>query len=454
MIEIKPQKGKQELFLSTEADIAIYGGSAGGGKTFSLLMEPLRHIDNPRFGGVIFRRESPQITTEGGLLDESKNMYPYLGGKLILSPFRWTFPSKAKIEFRHLQHEKDIFSWQGAQIPFIGFDELTHFTRKQFIYMLSRNRSTCGIKPYIRGTCNPDPDSFVADLIEWWIGDDGYAIEERAGVIRYFIVVDDVFKWADTPEELIDKYTTASYTPMPKSFTFIPASVQDNQILLKNNPEYLANLHAQSKVDRERLLEGNWKVRPSSGMYFKREYFKIIEEHELPSDRNTVRAWDLAATEKTESNDPDATAGVKMSRCSRGYYYIEDLRHMFSSPAKVEDSVYNTATLDGKETRIRLPQDPGQAGKAQAQKFIKQLSGYPITSKPVTGDKVTRSAGFSSQCEHGNVFIVKNKWNNTLISELEAFPEGKHDDIVDACSDAFDELNNRKKIKRTIISGV
>src|SRR5690554_534113 len=71
-----PQAGPQEQFLKSKADIAIYGGAAGGGKTWALLLEPLSHIANPGFGGVIFRRTTVQVRNEGGLWDESARMYP------------------------------------------------------------------------------------------------------------------------------------------------------------------------------------------------------------------------------------------------------------------------------------------------------------------------------------------------------------------------------------------
>lgn len=161
MVEIRPQPGPQERFLASEADIAILGGAAGGGKSFGLLMESLRHIGNMHFGGVIFRRTSPQITNEGALWDEAGKLYPLLGAAPRIGSLQYEFPSGCSISFRHLQHEATVFDWQGAQVPFIGFDELTHFTKKQFFYMLSRNRSTCGVKPYIRATCNPDADSWV-----------------------------------------------------------------------------------------------------------------------------------------------------------------------------------------------------------------------------------------------------------------------------------------------------
>ena len=126
---IQPQPGPQEMFLSSPADIAIYGGAAGGGKSYALLLEALRHTNNKNFGAVIFRKNANQIMSEGGLWDTASEIYPYAGGKPSRNPRpTWKFPSGAKISFAHLEYEKDKLGWQGSQIPLIGFDELTHFT--------------------------------------------------------------------------------------------------------------------------------------------------------------------------------------------------------------------------------------------------------------------------------------------------------------------------------------
>jgi hypothetical protein len=265
---IKPQEGYQEQALSSAADIVIGGGAAGAGKTFCLLLDPMRDISHPDFGGVIFRRTTPQITNVGGLQDESLKLYSLASGHYNKTLHSWTFDSGAKIKFSHLEHEKNVFDWQGSQITFIGFDELTHFSKFMFFYMLSRNRSMSGIKPYVRATCNPDPDSWVAELIEWWIGEDGFPIEERCGVLRYFVKDGESMIWGSSKEECLEK---AAYFIEPlveasgadpedfvKSITFIGGSIYQNKKLLDADPQYLANLAAQDIDERNQLLHGNW----------------------------------------------------------------------------------------------------------------------------------------------------------------------------------------------------
>lgn len=268
---IRPQDGFQLKALSTPADIAILGAAAGVGKTFALLLEFLRHIDNPGWGGVAFRRTSPQIRNEGGLWDTSMTIYPHVGAQPRESFLEWQFPKGAKLKFSHLEYDKNVLDWQGSQIPFIAFDELTHFTKKMFFYLLSRNRSTCGIAPYVRATCNPDPDSWVAELIAWWINQEtGLPIPDRDGVLRYFTADGDKYIWGDTPEEVIEKawyflekiVESSGLDPkvFVKSITFISGSIFDNKALLAANPQYLANLLAQDDATKAALFEGNWKT--------------------------------------------------------------------------------------------------------------------------------------------------------------------------------------------------
>lgn len=437
-VEVRPQPGPQEAFLSSAADIAIYGGAAGGGKTWGLLMEALRHIGTSGFGAVVFRREQTQITNQGGLWDTAMALYPLIGGRPRASPklqFQW--PSGAKVTFGHLNAETDVLNWQGSQITLLAFDELTHFSRNQFFYMLSRNRSECGVRPYVRATTNPDSESWVAEFIAWWIDQStGLPIPERAGVLRYFVRVDDAVQWGDSPAELAARWGVQEDDA--KSVTFIPANVTDNAILLRADPGYLANLKSMSRVERARLLDGNWKVRRASGLYFRRNEVTILPA--APTDVVSVcRAWDFAAT---SSDDADWSAGVKIGRRANGRYVVLDVRRDQLRAQAVRGLVRNTAELDGRGVRIRIPQDPGQAGKDQAESYVRELAGYVVTSRAVTGDKVTRAEPFAAQWQAGNVDIVAAPWNEAYLSELEAFPPvgaGK-DDQVDASADAFAEV--------------
>lgn len=445
---ISPQAGPQESFLGTSADIAIYGGAAGAGKTWAVLLEPLRHVvSNPGFGAVFFRRTMVQVKNMGGLWDASLKLYPLAGGNPTESISEWNWPKGGSVKFAHLEHEKNKLDWQGSEIPLIVFDELTHFTQTQFFYMLSRNRSMSGVRPYVRATCNPDADSWVANLLAWWINPDtGFPIPERSGKIRWFVRLNDVMCWADSKLELYEKYGNPDL-PLdheeqiqPKSLTFVPGKLTDNRELMKNDPGYLGNLKAMNIVEQARLLGGNWKIRPAAGLYFKREWCELVRA--VPANLDIVRYWDLAATEKNENNDPDWTVGVKLGRDRKtGLYYWLDTVRLRGNPAAVKQLILNTASHDGPAVRIGLPQDPGQAGKSQAQDLVSMLHQFTATARRESGDKIVRFGPFSAQAAVGNVKVLAGAWNEDPFVALEAFPGAAHDDDVDACSGAYSMLN-------------
>lgn len=445
---IRPQAGSQEKFLSSPADIAVYGGTAGPGKSYALLMEPVRHVENGGFGAVIFRRTYPQITNEGGLWDSSSEIYPCCRGMAKESRLEWIFPSGCRIKFAHMQHEKDRFEWDGAQIPFIGFDQLEHFTWKQFFYMLSRNRSTCGVRPYIRATCNPNPDHWLRRFMAWWIDEEtGLPIKAKSGIVRWFVIINDEVHWGDSKKELVDRFGKIVDRIIPKSFTFIPGSIYENKILLEKNPEYLANLQALPKVDRERLLHGNWNTRESAGMIFRREWFEIVSAAPAPAD--VIRYWDRAGTEVAPGQISTASwsVGLKMSKSSNGVYFIEDVVRFQGSPGRVEETIKNITSQDGHKVKVGLEQDPGQAGKAEVQSHIRNLAGYNAVANPVHESKGMRAKPLSAQVEAGNVKLVAGAWNEAFIREMENFDGSDKGttDQVDAASGAFYMLT---KVKR------
>jgi len=466
---IGPQAGFQERFLGSHADITIGGGAAGCGKTYAETLAGARHMDVPGFSAVFFRRTTTQIRNPGGLWDEATKVYPRLGAEPNKTALEWTWPSGAKVKMAHLEHEDTINDWHGAQVPLFIFDELTHFTAKQFWYMLSRNRSACGVRPYIMASCNPDAESWVAELIAWWIDQDektpdgrpnpnyGYPIPERAGVLRYFTRINEEFIWGDTREDVcavpsvrstieaaaatMEMPFEAAAEHLVKSLTFVPGKLEENKILEKADPGYRGNLMAQDRVTQARLLKGNWKAKPTSGAYFSRHEVTMLEV--VPTDVVMwIRWWDLASTEPNESNkDPDTTAGVLMGRRKSGRFVVADAIIEQKGPDDVRALVKRASTNDGSKVRIGINKDPGQAGKSQAVSYVKMLAGRRVTTERETGDPVTRVEPFSSQWQHGNVDVVKGPWNERYFRQMEAFPsKNVHDDAPIASGMAFAKL--------------
>lgn len=415
-------------------------------------MQALRYKNVKGYGCTIFRRNHNQIFAQGGLWDDANNIYGRIKGATPrIGRSEWVFRNEAgelmsKVSFAHIERDAELHSWQGSQICAIGFDELTHFSEKTFFYMLSRNRSKCGVQPYIRATCNPDADSWVAKFISWWIDQDsGYPIPSRSGKLRYFIRRDEIIHWANTRDEICSRFNLVTEEDRRSvlSVTFIASKLDDNKELLKINPTYKSNLEAMSQVERERLLYGNWKIKASNGMYFRREqvgnYFEV-----LPDDVTIlVRCWDLAATSEDENGNAAYTAGVLMGKRKNGRYVVLDVQRKQLAAADVRNLIRLTAQTDRakyKRVRIRLPQDPGQAGKAQAQSFIKYLAGFDVTAVAESGSKESRAEPMAAQWQAGNFDLMVGDWNEPFLLELENFPVGKWKDQVDAAANAFSEI--------------
>lgn len=418
-------------------------------------MSALRYKNVPGFGCTIFRKNFNQIFAQGGLWDESMQIYQDVRGACPkFARGQWLFCNDkgevlSKVTFAHIEKDEDVHKWQGSQICELGFDELTHFTEKTFFYMLSRNRSACGVEPFVRATCNPDANSWVAKFIEWWIDPDtGYPIPERSGKIRWFIRRDEVLYWANSRRELWEQFNlkTEEEKSEPRSVTFIMSKLSDNKELMKVNPGYLANLKALSQIERERLLYGNWKIKAAAGLYFKRSQLGEIL-NSVPADViQWVRCWDLAATEKDDKGDPAYTAGVLMGKRKNGRYVIANVVNKQMSASDVRKTIKLTAQSDRaayKRVRVRLPQDPGQAGKEQAESYIKFLAGFDVTTVAESGTKEARAEPMAAQWQAGNFDIVYGEWNEEYLLQLENFPDGKFKDMVDASANAFAEIETR-----------
>lgn len=455
--------------MSSDADIAIYGGAAGGGKTWALLLEPLYHFKVPHFGAVLFRRTFPEIDKKGGMWDESAKIYPLLGAAPHAGKLEWTFPLPgghgSTVQFAHCQHNADAEHWKGAQIPLLGIDQLESFTEYQFWYLLSRNRSMCAVPSYCRATCNPVPSDdptggWLHRLIQWWIDPDtGLAIEARAGAVRWFVRLNEVLEWGDTAADLVARFPEtichltvkacaaiavdqiACQKEHAKSLTFIPSRLEDNPALMRADPGYISTLKALPLVERERLYGGNWNARPTAGRIFNRAWFKLVAA--LPATLRYVRYWDKAGTDESENPAAAYTAGVKIGRDDvTGYFYVTHVVRGQWSAHQRETVIKNTALTDGLGVDQWVEQEPGSGGKESAQNTIINLAGVNVHADRVTGDKLTRAGPYSAQVEAGNVYVLLDEWTESYITELHNFdPEaGGYKDQVDASSGAFNKL--------------
>lgn len=463
-VQLRPQAGPQTAFFETPADIAFYGGAAGGGKTWAMLAEPLRHLLSVKgFGAQYFRRTRPQIVTEGGVWDESKELYPHFGGvPREGSVLDWTFPPyNNRIKFDHLQHEKDLQNYQSAQIALIIFDELTQFRWRQFTYMFSRNRSTCGVRPYIRAGYNPVPaedpvGGWIHKFVGWYLDDEGYPIPERSGVVRWFVMVDDEPQWYESKAAALKERPDSR----PLSFAYIMSLVTDNEILLEKDPDYLAKLEALPHVDRERLLKGNHKIMPAAGNVFNRSWFNIVGA--IPAgDAMEVLFWDFAATEKEQNKaDPDFTAYNHMRRVGNYGAYsfcVVDAGADQLDPADTETYFLNISRQKAAQAKregvllvVAWEEEPGSASKRETARMIKALAGIVCGGIRSHKDKVVRATPLAVAAKAGNVSLLDAAWNKAWLTHMHNQPEWPHDDEMDAASGSFNALTDPEFLKNLV----
>lgn len=481
--ELRPQPA-QERFLSSPADIVIYGGAAGGGKSWALVVEPLRHVHLKGFGAVIFRRVSTELSGPGSLWEMAMEVYPTLGAELRENPSREArFPSGATIHFSHLQYIQDIYAHHGKQYALVIFDELQRFEEIQFWYLLSRMRSTCGVKPYMRASCNPDPDSFVRQLIAWWVGDPdcercaagkctdpdhGQPIEERMGTLRYFVRISGELHWADTAEDLLALFGDDIE---PLSLTFIGAKLEDNPALIAADAGYKAKLKALPPVEQARLLGGDWNIRPQGGTYVPATCFttRWIREGTssddiviLPDNLYIYMASDFAVAEPTEENDdPDFTEhGVFGVGADRRVYVLDWWYGQTTSDVWISELVTMWIKWDplawfGEGGVIRRAIEPALKremderdaycrtewlnphGRAPGQGSSKE--GYADRSKQA---KAIRGRPFQAMAHQGKfVFPLSASWLSHVLGLIVNFPaKGKDDpfDVITLFASALD----------------
>lgn len=478
--KIGPNSPPQVASLSSPAHIIVDGGAAGGGKTFLGFLDPLRFTygfdENgvyapsvPGYTGVFFRRTSPEITNEGGLWDTSMKVYgplsPY--AEAVAGNLEWRFPwvmtdtgpKQCTIRMTHLQHAWTVRNWDGAQVPYFYFDQLEHFEESQFWYLLSRNRSDTGIPGRMRAGANPDPDSFLAELIAWWIDQReevkirgriipnpqwGFPIPSRAGRMRWFIRLDGQLVWANTRRELysrLPRKLPGGIHPRHavKSLAFFPFKAEDNPDLIRDDPGYIGSLLALDAVERARKLGGNWKIREQKGKVFPRGKVRILPARPTNIVK-ILRYWDKAASEDKGS---DWSVGVLFALLDNSRYVVLDVVRGQWETGEREAVIRQVAELDGLGVPIVLEQEGGSGGKDSAFYTITQtVPGWDVQPDSPSGQLIARSRGLAAQWQAGNVDIVAGEWNADYLRELDGF-DGKpstytkKDDQVAATTGAF-----------------
>lgn len=437
-IEIGPNSKAQAEFIASPADEALYAGAAGSGKTFALLMAAVFSNDNYKkaeYQAICFRNSHTQV--QKTLLVESRKIYPHLGGVYNENKMVWTFPSGARVYFGYLDKEDDVQQYLGLEVQFEGFDEVVLQTEEQYKFLHTRLRSATGIKKLIRSTSNPWAEWVYKRFFPWL--DHTYCLceadkkAESEGRDKDEKYVAELAKL-----NCIDKIRHRDSGTILQFGKFtrqvVLGRLKDNTTLMINDPTYEDTLKGADKLNKERYYYNNWRAQPAPGSYFKRSHFKYIDV--APGDMTHIRAWDIAAT----AGAGDYTVGVLLGM-KDGVYYVLDVIRGRMAADEVYDTIYNTAVLDGKKVQISLPRDPGGAGKFVQADFAKMLNGFNFQHRSETGSKEVKATPLARQVQGGNVRIVMpqpGSWSlKDFLDELEAFPEGQHDDQVDAFAGAY-----------------
>ncbi len=342
-------------------------------------------------------------------------------------------------------------------------------------------------------SCNPVRDSWVFDLVSWYLDEEGFVDKEKNGKIRFYVVHEGTFVFADDEQwfkdnlpDTVTNSLTGEYIP-PKRFSFVQLTIFNNPILLKKNPRYLSELQNLPPHERDAQLYGNWLVRLENPDYFSRHMVRgkngeRVVPH-VPIGATRVRAWDKAATEyipKINNNDADFTACIGMAKDKYGNYYIygdfckenydqhEQVYGKFRKNSAQRDQIMlEQARYDGKDTYLVIAKDAGADGKTVYQELSKKFLAEGFKVKPsLSGhsqSKWTRFEPFLCACQAGVVHIVESSFpdQRTLdkfYAELEAFnPDpvtGKwrsnrtiKDDLIDVCADAYSFLAGLRVIE-------
>ena len=258
-VVFRPNDGPQTDFLAAPEIDVLYGGAAGGGKSYAMLVDPLRYAHRAAHRALILRRSMPELRE---LIDKSRELYPqaFPGCKFREVEKLWNFPSGAKVEFGFLERDADVYRYQGQAYSWIGFDEITHLpTEFSWNYLASRLRTTDSeITPYLRCTANP------------------------GGVGAHWVK-----KRYVTP--MIPNESFEGLDGLTRKF--IPARLEDNPYL-SHDGRYEQMLQALPEVQRRQLLEGNWDITEGAAFTEFDSNIHIITPFDIPLSWERLKGID------------------------------------------------------------------------------------------------------------------------------------------------------------------
>ena len=396
---------KQAAFLlMNDTKEILYGGAAGGGKSVAQLMAALQFVDVPGYSAILFRKSFADLSLPGALIDMSKQwLMPFVNSKEVKwndKDKKYTFPSGATLSFGYLESNNDCYNYQGAEFQYIGIDEATHISPFNYRYLFSRLRKPVTLNVPLRFRATANPGGMYGDYY----------------YNRFFV------------------------EGAEKKRIFIGAGLLDNPHL--DAETYKESLNELDPIERERLLNGNWEIK-EAGEMFAKDWFTVVPAADVAQYASRVRSWDLASTDPTRrkgknKREPDWTVGFKLASY-QGIYWIEDIIRVQKSPMDVENLIRSTAVLDGYSCAIRMEQEPGSSGAITTDHYARNvLDGYDFLGVTSSGSKVERARTVSSASQAGKIFIVQRCRNYLeFLDEAEMFPNGAHDDVVDAFSGAY-----------------
>jgi predicted phage terminase large subunit-like protein len=392
----------------------LYGGAAGGGKSWAQLAAALQFVDVPNYSAILFRRTFADLAQPGALIDLSKQwLMPFVdSGEVRWSEKekRYTFPSGATLSFGYLESANDKYNYQGAEFQYVGIDECTQIDPGNYRYLFSRLRKKKEMPVPLRFRATTNPGGMFGE----------YYYQ------RFFVEGKE------------------------NGRIFISAGLDDNPHL--DAEQYREALNELDPIEREQLLNGNWQIK-SNGDLLDRRWFNVVPAHEVPAAAARVRFWDLAGTDPSKrkgrnKRDPDWTVGLKLAHY-QGMYWIEDIIRIQKKPLEIEETVKAAAQIDGYSCAVRMEQEPGSSGIITIDHYARNvLNGYDFAGVSSTGSKVERARAASAAAQAGRVMIT-DRCRNMLpfFDEADLFPYGAHDDTVDGFSGAFNYFRNATLVR-------